>query len=628
MKGINGALEASPGKPRLLSVKSDVKSDFNKKFKANDTSAAEAPSDDDISIKATKDEHDHKAGRDWSAVDDAIGTDNGGNKEKNASRADDEDDGMEEYSYLTGEIVMKDQDYISALTGDEATPVQMIANERRRGTNGNDAATASAVVVGAKLPSSRATSPNAKCKKEKEVSFDAKFSPKKTPAKEHTGGACELEIIDEKEDNNANHEEFLTARSFEQPEEGHHSEEEELELLSQPSREQNDDELTDVDLEQTQPISAEALARHNEPCESQSLSGVEEGEEHDDDSTTTTGPESHQKMPSQVEITNAKYSPEQSDLVQSQRSANDPTPKSQDQSDDEAYNASTQIFVAPMPNCDESDEDVYIAETQFVGAVTTLNNAPDEQSESLDAKVEKNSAEPKGETNAQSAKYMVHEESCDNNLGSDEDVAASSKTPVFKEDDLKFPAQQSPRKHSDPSPPKRSAYESAGLLGEPLMTGSVGGANLGLAMFQGGTDRDLLTSIALQSTPNLPEAAMSHKSSEETTVVNDKGTKDSANNSENRKNPKAEESVHASDHNNNTIAENDTKDIPSEVFVETPVRERRSNRGTTRTSSTTSRERSKRARRAVSTPAADASPHIRIMFTGVDITTKYRKVCI
>jgi len=204
--------------PLLLSVKSDVKSEEKKQFTLNSTSAAEAPTDRNFSVNAKKGAHANKtkkvvdrhrqhhhhhhqnchngedllhgkgdavaeadvvgrktvvkdwAGKDWSAVESEIdGAEGfGGDGEKGGTPmnigqndVDDDDDGMEEYSYLTGEVVIKDQDYISAITGDDATmPSAMVLEYGDEGEyeqvpyDGEDAATASAVVLGA------ATSPS------------------------------------------------------------------------------------------------------------------------------------------------------------------------------------------------------------------------------------------------------------------------------------------------------------------------------------------------------------------------------------------------------------------------------------------------------------------------------------
>lgn len=158
------------GKPRLLSVKSaDVKSTEKKRFTLNSTSAAEAPTEEEDDYGRTRkasnaEMNGHKAGKDWSALEteneDGLNIEAG--KEDDAknvaqNEGDDDDGGMEEYSYLTGEVVIKDQDYISAITGDEATnaalqPTTAGANnndDKSDTSDGDDAATASAVVLGA-----------------------------------------------------------------------------------------------------------------------------------------------------------------------------------------------------------------------------------------------------------------------------------------------------------------------------------------------------------------------------------------------------------------------------------------------------------------------------------------------
>jgi hypothetical protein len=635
------AVETTPGKPRLLSVKSDVKSDCLRKFKANDTSAAEAPSDDDdISIKATKDNH--KAGKDWSAVDDNAAE---AKKENNPSQggADDEDDGMEEYSYLTGEIVMKDQDYVSALTGDEAT-ILPNSNSNAREENGfweNDAATASAVVVGANdnraTANHRSSSPG-RFKKEKEVSFDAKFSPRKTSPK-GKGGSSEFKVLEERKAANSQDQAFFTANTKEEEDVEELSMEEEL--LSQPSEkyDNNDDDLTD-DISQTQPLPEGFDADDNQDNDSHpSLSGVDEAAKEDDDSSTTCAED--QRPPSQVEVASIK----KGEVRFSQLTPNSKGSKKDDDSEDEAYHVQTQ-FESPALKTHESEEEEYIAETQFAPPATILNSHEHQQGDhsenNTNPGVENDQESNKSSNNAAEARLIPYKD----DAGID-----SSKAQAEKEKDgvLNMPAEeytsskpikqypakesQSSKRSNDFLPMPHRSIENAGLLSDDaihriqngaMMTGSVGVAN-----FRGGTDdRDLLTSIALQSTPNLPEAAMSHKSSEETTVVNDKGAKDFTSNPE--RNSRAQRHLNSSEKKNGSAKrltggnKSPTRNpsIPCEVFVETPVKERRSGR-----SSTTSHQRSKRSRRSLATPSSDAKEDIRIMFTGIDVTSKQKKVC-
>ena len=671
MKGTKCTAEAT-GKPRLLSVKSDVKSDCKKKFKTNDTSAAEAPSDDDISVKATKND-DHKAGKDWSA-----------SPEKNASQgADDEDDGMEEYSYLTGEIVIKDQDWVSAITGDETTPVQLNDHGRWDG-NENDAATASAVVVGARTASPsakhRVTSPTAKCRKEKEVSFDANFSPKKVEHEQMKGNS-DLQIMETKEDKSNNNEDvFLTApEHLEDPEKNSREEEssieQELELLSQQSSlkdTKNDDDLTD-DPEQTQPISATLMAEYNlnDAADDSKLSTVYEKEEHIDHDDSTTGPESPVKLPSQVEVKSVDGGPRKNEVRFSQLTAPSPETKAEeDETDDDVYNASTQLFIGDfaIPSASQPDNDEYNAETQFVPPQdlesAELREVGDKPIKSVEPPgivnpKEGNVLEPTigNRTKADGEKVEVCENSADKVNGVEPVAKSGSRTgdeasaefaeieagnggdgeTTTKSSSSHKQEQEVSMSPKLSSPKQRSAHDNSGLLDDTaihrdrngaMMTGSVGGANLG----------DLLTSIALQSTPNFPEAAMSHKSSEETTVVNDKGTKEFMNNSEHTKNRKSGRNTNSPDETkhvlesqqkntkNNNAGSTRSIGVPSEVFVETPTKKRRSSRANKADSSASvpSRERLKRNRRGVS---MDSHGKVRVMFTGVDITATHRKVC-
>ena len=716
-------IEASiTARPRLLSIKSDANL-----FKPNDKSTAEAPSVDDISIKATVDNH--QAGKDWSAVDD----------KKNAS----DDDAMEEYSYLTGEVVIRDQASMSAITGDEAMPA--VSSRGKPGTSHGP------------------TSPTSK--KEKEVSFDRNLSPKETPEnKQRSQEGFQLEITEAKEDNN-DLSEFLSCRSHEQDtpkrqKEKDHDEsstETELDLLSQPS--------------QTKPMSPKAPKRFEETSHNHSLPVLDERSKNngdDDDSTTCsetanelpefraeasysyanddgddisqTQPlprhmmeqnskagsddadfsdieeegkrdDSPRKLPSQVEVQEAYKSPEIHNIRFSQLTG---TPKSEqanidndashegtkcddNQSDDE-YNAETQFEHEPMIDNSQSTEEAYNAETQFehilpeaekveaddgvvgnsaepveevakdrskseeefkptqavcnmrsknseakcnsIGKDGIPKSQADSQHELLSESVEtqfvkltkspvdhqplsEDTKADRGETTAEATN--IHDETgiepghkstnirsktnrdkiCDPPIGID---AAADKHTSESTNDHNIRANSS-------SPRQQSALDSERLLSNDaihhvkngaMMTGSVGGANIDLDLLQGST-RDLLTSIAMQST-NLPEMAMLHNPSEETTVVN--GTK--------QKDHTTKENINQFDKNNNAYKSdsgniNSMKSggIPTEVFVETPAK------------STTSSERLKRSRRSIGD-----NLQVRVMFTGVDISSKHRKVCI
>lgn len=692
------ALQATSGKPRLLSVKSDVKSDCKKKAKANDTSAAEAPSDDDdddISVKATKDRH--KAGKDWSAVDDAAG--NGGNKAKNAQAGDVMEE-MEEYSYLTGEIVMKDQDYVSALTGDEATmPPYVPRDQKLRGGTENDAATASAVVVGANRAAAshagnhRASSPTGR-KNEKEVSFDAKFSPKKTPSPKGKED-CEFQVTEAiHAGHHIDHNKFLTATS-------HLDNDEELsmeeELLSQPSpppaeapREKEASDNESRDLSQTQSLRVPFMREDDNADSNSSLSPVEEAhkeKEADCDDSTACSDLEYQQPPSQVEVD--KNSSRKSEVRFSQLTANSAIPKRDEESDVERYHAETQFeplvakeTIAEQANDSERDED-YVAETQFALPIVHLNDDTGavEGSKTVDeteVKHEANTDEPtENGANATKSHRNQTDDEC-RSVTEETDVRAKeravdqaaamspenaaemkdrfeggekisageaqssnpeslkkSKHSNDEDDQLCVKCNQGAKPSSARKPdqflsmPRKSNFLSDDAIHRSrngaMMTGSVGGANLG-AMFRGGTDRDLLTSIALQLTPNLPEAALSHKSSEETTVVNDKGAKKNT----------IESNLNLSDMNTNENGSEKVRSrsagdspgknsaIPSEVFFETPVKERKGGTSINRASSTS--QRPKRSRRSLATPSSDSNEEIRIMFTGIDVTSKRKKV--
>eukprot|EP00956_Cyclotella_meneghiniana_P035820 scaffold118490_cov73-Cyclotella_meneghiniana.AAC.4 len=396
--GLEKAEASVTGRPRLLSIKSDANL-----FKANDTSAAEAPSVDDISIKATVDNH--KAGKDWSAVDD----------KKNAS----DDDAMEEYSYLTGEVVIRDQASMSAITGDEAMPA---SSKGKPGT-------------------SRGTlSPT--CKKEKEVSFDKTLSPKETPEKKQCQEGFQFEIMEAKEVNN-DLSEFLSCRSHEQDtpkrqKEKDHDEsstETEIDLLSQPSQTKprspkmlpkhieekshnhslsglegrskgncDDDDSTTCsetakelpqfhveasyanddgdDISQTQPLPRHMMEQHSkaDSDNDSNFSGIEEEEKQDD---------FPQKLPSQVEVQEADQSPEKQDLRFSQLTGTPKTEQGNPDNDashggskcddnlcgDEEYNAETQFEHELIDHSQStSTDEAYNAETQFEHILPEADN--------------------------------------------------------------------------------------------------------------------------------------------------------------------------------------------------------------------------------------------------------------
>eukprot|EP00804_Cyclotella_cryptica_P008469 CCRYP_003983-RA/>CCRYP_003983-RA protein AED:0.02 eAED:0.02 QI:175/1/1/1/1/1/4/1132/1292 len=705
MKEMKGTMvDTTPGKPRLLSVKSDVKSECKKKFTLNSTSAAEAPSDDDVSIKATKGHehhgqrkrehsgnaragrgagavHDyfckksydnHKAGKDWSADEsvraDAVGARGGGNKnDKNASRNNnDDDDGMEEYSYLTGEIVMKDQDYISALTGDEAivppSGQQLNSFEGQRGKSGNDdAATATNVAVGG------SSSPAAKSKRDgqfKEVSFDAKCrTPEKAPPNNPIGNDDCVEPIDNDNGQKSKEEAFQTARSNHE-DEHRHSGDEELELLSQagagssPEKgARNYDDVTDVSQTQSLPFIKTAI-KYTDEC-SHSLSDVDEGKEEDD---STTGPESPNKeggvgidngmWPSHVEVKNTNQAFNQDGDNHFCQSTSF-SPKFNNQYDEEAYNAETQFVGAPSPSAlsYNSDHEIYNAETQFVALSTQENMHLSEDAKIDDANVDG------AVINSEKQPLKTAEVPLRSNEATDHRLSHEKSDPVKQPEAMI--SSESPRANvvagniessptlTKPSSPMRATYENSRLLGDDaihriqngaMMTGSVGGTNLGMSVARGNTDRDLLTSIALQSTPNtLPEAPMS---SEETTVVNDRGTKDNNHllpNSDGKRSGAKEQKNSSqlkkgstdfirSTPVNDIKYKNDKPTIPSEVcFVEKEI-ERINIRKMSRKSFTPSRQRSKRICQEDTKLSTDNHEQIRIMFTGIEISSKHRRM--
>ncbi|KAL7549723.1 hypothetical protein ACHAWF_012987 [Thalassiosira exigua] len=280
--------EEAVGKPRLLSVKSpDVKSHEKKRFTLNSTSAAEAPSEDAVenAKKIGKSDGNHKAGEDWSAVQTAKKgqgvAEMRGKQEKAELKGKNayEDDGMgDEYSYLTGEVMVKDQDYISAITGDNATTPPAVAGKtagdgKGREENDGDAATASAVVLGATSPPK--TMVPASCRERdtdqrgihaengKRIANDAHndcnkkegFKASPDNSKPNEKGEKVVFLEDTAGEANVAEDNFLTAQTSENNSavgEGNGSEEE---LLSQP-----DDEASDMKLDIIEAIEA----RHDE----------------------------------------------------------------------------------------------------------------------------------------------------------------------------------------------------------------------------------------------------------------------------------------------------------------------------------------------------------------------------
>ena len=316
-----------PEKPRLLSVKSpDIKS-YDKKRIQHSTSAAEAPTDDGAVKNTEKGAAEHnadadkrKAGEDWSAVgspkkgQEAIVVNEDGKQEK------EDDDNMEEYSYLTGEVMVKDQDYISAITGDDATsPSAMQPDEAEDGEyreeeyEEGDAATASAVVLGATTPPSKPAA-----RKSRELKDDVKKDgnmekEERAPLPEAghedmgAGGRGEQKLSSPGE--NKNKVEFAedTAALLAAPQDEQKSESDEdennseEELLSQPDdgecsppkleisevKKDGDNDKSDddsgTDIEKTQPFQ---FSRKEKASSVESLATGEEGKDDDSDSAT------------------------------------------------------------------------------------------------------------------------------------------------------------------------------------------------------------------------------------------------------------------------------------------------------------------------------------------------------
>ncbi|KAL9180369.1 hypothetical protein ACHAXT_008339 [Thalassiosira profunda] len=304
-----GAGEAM-GKPRLMSVKSaDVKSYEKKKFVQHDTSAADAPTAGD-----DMDGDGRKAGEDWSDPP-KHAPEKGGKKDKKA-----EEEDMDEYSYLTGEVMIKDQDYISAVTGDETGPSASAlvggSKHKHKLDDGGDAATASAVVLGVTSPRKKANEKEdgpveeSEGKAEDDSENAAEDDSKPGDGKKENGVSFAVEAVEEAKEGGDNEDVFLTAKDkdTEDEEEEHDSGEE---LLSQPNeaaspmkfelaepeeegKGNDESEESETDISKTQPLAA--MKNPTKYSSFHSFSSVEEKmEEMDDDDDSTECPEEEDK---------------------------------------------------------------------------------------------------------------------------------------------------------------------------------------------------------------------------------------------------------------------------------------------------------------------------------------------
>jgi len=408
------------GKSRLLSVKSaDVKSTEKKRFTLNSTSAAEAPTEEEDDYGKTRkasnaDMNGHKAGKDWSALeaenDDGLNIEAGKeDNEKNVAKneGDDDDGGMEEYSYLTGEVVIKDQDYISAITGDEATNAALQPptagadnnDDKSDTSDGDNAATASAVVLGA------VTSPPKQPREDRNTDRGSNQKEFSSP-KRVTLGATTKEENEEKEDvimaddddncenglifeeeavGPAEHSQetapFFTAPDHDESDDENMSGDELLSPVKPPKKEgaavqhavhfdsealaavgkdndEGDGSITDYSL--TQPFPIPRNVTEQKRSTSSSTAKEEEDEEEDDDDSTV--------CPEVEGIDDDKFEGSKPRPIESSK----PRPiESKDEEDEDigVYDEPTQPIQCPPKSLEvfnqSDDDDDYHAETQF-----------------------------------------------------------------------------------------------------------------------------------------------------------------------------------------------------------------------------------------------------------------------
>ncbi|KAL7453021.1 hypothetical protein ACHAWC_007105 [Mediolabrus comicus] len=647
------------GKLRLLSVKSaDVKSTEKKRFTLNSTSAADAPTEeeeddeDDNCVndrKVSSDEmNGHKAGKDWSA----LGSDNDGGAKVEAGKGcsgtnaaqndgDDDDGGMEEYSYLTGEVVIKDQDYVSAITGDEATNTLLqpmtagdhVDDRKTDTSDGDDAATASAVVLGAvnlspKQPQREADRNigGGSNKKEGEGGICPKRVALKTSTKhdEEINDVIFEEEAGVEEENSQQTVPFFTANQSEE-EEGSDDEnmsgEELLSPIKAPKNEgttavqhtvhfdsealaaagkgdeEDDGSATDYSLTQPFPIPKDVTEKRR----SSSSSSNADVENEDDDDDSTVCPEHADKE---------KLEDSKPPAVQVSR---------QDKMDQDAgvYDEPTQPIVCP-PKAPElqdqsSDDEDYHAETQFE-ILTSSKKAPSELQH-------KNEVKPAEEEKIITGEAEETCEAVDLKLRPNHDEERASKPSPKK------PSQTNPTEICDnPAIEKQRLDNSAvhRVQSGAMMTGPVGGAVALASPKSPHIPNSLVKTAAMlqRNDPNpLPNAAAS---SVETTVCQ----MDDAMN----KQHEADEYDHApvstaaskrkrSPPKTNQVISGDIgvrdPNIPTEVCITE----------TNHDKETTPRHRASRKR---STPSSrsrsESTDHVRVMFTGITPTWKHKQM--
>lgn len=659
------------GRPRLLSVKSaDVKSTEKKRFTLNSTSAADAPTEgeeeddeDDNCVHDRKvsinEMNGHKAGKDWSA----LGSDNDGGAKVEAGKGcsgtnaaqndgDDDDGGMEEYSYLTGEVVIKDQDYISAITGDEATNTLLQpmaagdhADDRKTDTSdGDDAATASAVVLGAvnlspKQPQREADRNIGGGSNKK---GEGGISPKRVALRTSTKHEEEInDVIFEEEagveeENSQQTVPFFTANQSE--EEGSDDEnmsgEELLSPVKTPKKEgttavqhtvhfdsealavagkgdeEDDGSATDYSLTQPFPIPKDVTEKRR--SSSSSSNADVENEDDDDDSTVC---------------------PEHADGENPEDSKPPAVQSRQDKMDQDAgvYDEPTQP-IACLPKAPElqdqsSDDEDYHAETQFE-ILTSSKKAPSE----LQNKNGGNGDNGEEVEPAEKEKIITGEaqETCEavDLQQPNHDEECTSKPSPKKQSPTKNSNRKNPTEVCDnPAIEKQRLDNSAvhRVQSGAMMTGPVGGAVALASPKSPHIPNSLVKTAAMlqQNDPNpLPNAAAS---SVETTVCQmDDGM---------NKQHEADEYDHAPvaaaaskrkrspPKRNQVIISGDIgirdPNIPTEVCITE----------TNHDKETTPRHRASRKRSTPSSKSrSESTDHVRVMFTGITPTRKHKQM--
>lgn len=454
-------------KPRLLSVKSaDVKSTEKKRFTLNSTSAADAPTAEEQDYGRSRKmtsyaEAGHKAGKDWSALetenDDGpkieAGKDNEG-KDAADGGGDDDDGCMEEYSYLTGEVVIKDQDYISAITGDEATNAArhpeaagIASDDAKSGTSGGeDAATASAVILGAVTSPPKQTCEDALQKGSsdpkrvtlgtttREESEEKEDVPMPNGENGQNGPLFEEEDVgkaenensqntalfftapdhDESDDDNMSGEDLLSPAKPPKNKEGtiQHAVHFDSEMIAAAAavKDDNEDDGSVTDYSLTQPF---PVPRNVTEQKRSSSSDEEEKEVDDDDDESTVCPEvddmDDEKVkdskPPPMNSKDEDMYDEPTQPIQFPRKPHEPLKQSDD---DDAYQEGVDDYDEPTqpiqyprkphePFDQSDDDDAYQADTQF-DLFTSSKNAPvqlnDNESKPNDAHDDENQKHP------------------------------------------------------------------------------------------------------------------------------------------------------------------------------------------------------------------------------------------